>query len=100
MAESKDVVRDRVRKFRELKKKLAVTVTECNDVTVSPPKKVLRLPSFTDRCDGCELLYELQRAVVDLQTRVSELERQLDPNEVSRKSALRPGGHPAELYGA
>jgi len=42
-------------------------------------------------------LQTLEHAMVDLQARVSRLE---NPDEVSRKQALKPGGHPNELYGA
>ena len=93
MAESKEVVRERVRKFRELKKKLGVTVTECNDVTILAPKEVAPLPIVTKKCNVCDLVLELER-------RVRDIERQLSPDEVSRKQALKPGGHPNELYGA
>ena len=98
MAESKEVVRERVRKFRELKKKLGVTVTECNDVTILAPKEVA--PIVTVSFCPCERMVDLQARVEDLLDRVIKLEYQLSPDEVSRKQALKPGGHPNELYGA
>jgi hypothetical protein len=42
----------------------------------------------------------LEKEVADLAGRVSEVERQLSPEEVSRKAALKPGSRPTELYGA
>lgn len=88
MTESKEAIRERVRRFRELKKKIGVTVT---DVT----KEAKLLPSVTESLqDG------LLTRIADLEKRVRELERQHSPEEVSRQQALKPGSRPNELYGA
>jgi hypothetical protein len=42
----------------------------------------------------------LEKEVADLAGRVSEVERQLSPEEVSRREAMKPGGRPNALYGA
>jgi hypothetical protein len=42
----------------------------------------------------------IEHAVVDLQARVSDVERQLSPEELTRREAMKPGGRPNALYGA
>ncbi len=79
MAENKEAVRERVRRFRELKKKMGVTVT--NVTQEAEPN-------------------DLDERLADLERRVKEIERQLSPEEQIRKQATRPGSRPNELYGA
>jgi bacterioferritin-associated ferredoxin len=88
MVESREAVRERVRKFRELKKRLGVHVTNGNAVTV---KEEIVTKSLQNVCNGCSV-------VMDLIRRVELIEGQMNPD--TRKQALKAGGHPAELYGA
>ena len=92
MAENKEAVRERVRRFRELKKKIGVTVTDVTQEAKSLPPVTESLPNDFD-----ERLFTLEHAIVDLQTRISRLE---NPDGVTRKQALKPGSRPNELYGA
>jgi hypothetical protein len=86
MPEDRRVVRERVRRFRELRKVSTVTVT---DVTVADKS----LPIVTKGCNGCSLL-------VDLVRRVERMEEELSPVGITRRELLRGGGHSSELYGA
>lgn len=50
--------------------------------------------AFLKPCqNGCDALHALE-------VRLAEVERQLSPEEVSRRQALKPGARPNELYGA
>ena len=108
MAESKEAVRERVRRFRALKKELGVKVPG-----VTEPLPIVTEPVPVGGCPvGCERMLrdglaafsgqvaDLRYDIEDLQKRVTEIERQLSPEEVTRRQALKPGARPSELYGA
>jgi hypothetical protein len=74
--DAKEMNRERVRRFRELKKNKGLAVV-CND-------PVMGGNDFEER-------------LIALEEKVRRLE---NPDEVARKHALKPGSRPNELYGA
>jgi hypothetical protein len=111
MAESKEAVRERVRRFRALKKELGVKTA----VTEAPLPIVAEVTESVPigRCQyGCERMLreglaafsgqvaDIRYDVEDLQNRLKEVERQLSPEELTRREAMKPGGRPNALYGA
>jgi uncharacterized protein YceH (UPF0502 family) len=100
--------RERRAKFTSLK--------GCMDVRENVPKRDVAPTVNLDVASDVAKFRDMVKAteVVDLQARVSELEGMVkefrdrierlewhvSPAGVSKKEALRPGGHPNELYGA
>ena len=80
MAESKEAIRERVRRFRELKKKIGVTIVTKTGVTKPPQPD----NDFEERLSA-------------LEARMRRLE---NPEEATRQQALKPGSRPNDLYGA
>lgn len=96
--ESKEAVKERMKRYRDRKKLEALKADP--GMTAMGPAETKHVDPPTHYRNGCEAVRILEDAVRDLLSRVQEIERQLSPDEVSRRQALKPGAHPTELYGA
>ena len=78
MAESKEAVRERVRKFRALKRLNAVTVTDVTDVK-APRMGIIEIRprQMGEECQGCDALRSLEERLQKLES--PEPKKQLRP---------------------
>jgi hypothetical protein len=85
---------------RERRAKLAALKADPGMKAMAPIQTKSVDPPMASCRNGCEVVRILEDAVRDLLARVQVIEREISPEEMTRKQATKPGSRPNELYGA